>query len=94
MVGLRRWASSGVADRPGGHRAFDDDDDHDGGGDDRRGSPAGAPGGCDAAYPDVCIPVTAADLDCNDVAYRRFRVVGADRHHFDGDHDGIGCQSA
>lgn len=48
---------------------------------------------CDPSYPDVCIPPPPPDLDCADIPYRRFRVVGADPHRFDGDHDGIGCES-
>jgi micrococcal nuclease len=49
-------------------------------------------GRCDPSYPDVCIPPPPPDLDCADVPYSRFRVVGADPHHFDGDRDGIGCE--
>jgi len=37
-------------------------------------------------------PTAAAGLDCADVPYKNFRVVGADPHRFDGDHDGIGCE--
>jgi micrococcal nuclease len=48
---------------------------------------------CDPSYPTVCIPPPPPDLDCADVPYRRFPVVGADPHHFDSDHDGIGCES-
>ncbi len=48
---------------------------------------------CDPSYPDVCIPSPPPDLDCGDIPYRRFRVVGADPHRFDGDRDGIGCES-
>jgi micrococcal nuclease len=48
---------------------------------------------CDGSYPDVCIPPPPPDLDCADVSYRSFRVVGADPHRFDGDHDGIGCET-
>jgi micrococcal nuclease len=48
---------------------------------------------CDASYPDVCIPPPPPDLDCKDVPYKQFRVVGADPHRFDSDHDGIGCES-
>jgi micrococcal nuclease len=48
--------------------------------------------GCDPSYPDVCIPPPPPDLDCSDIPYRNFRVVGRDPHHFDGDHDGIGCE--
>jgi endonuclease YncB( thermonuclease family) len=49
-------------------------------------------GNCDPSYPDVCIPPPPPDLDCKDVPYTNFRVVGADPHHFDGDRDGIGCE--
>jgi micrococcal nuclease len=48
---------------------------------------------CDPSYPDVCIPSPPPDLDCGDIPYRRFRVTGSDPHRFDGDHDGIGCES-
>jgi hypothetical protein len=54
-----------------------------------------APGkrGCDPSYPDVCIPPPPPDLDCSDIPYRNFRVVGRDPHHFDGNHNGIGCET-
>lgn len=48
---------------------------------------------CDPAYPDVCIPPPPPDLDCNDIPYRRFRVLPPDPHGFDRDGDGIGCES-
>ena len=54
--------------------------------------PAGGP--CDPSYPDVCIPPAPPDLDCGDVPHRRFAVVGADPHGFDGDRDGVGCESS
>ena len=55
---------------------------------------ASVPGsGCDPAYPDVCIPPPPPDLDCGDVAFRRFKVLPADPHRFDLDFDGIGCES-
>jgi hypothetical protein len=47
---------------------------------------------CDPSYPDVCIPPPPPDLDCSDIQYRNFRVVGRDPHHFDGNHNGIGCE--
>jgi micrococcal nuclease len=47
---------------------------------------------CDPSYPDVCLPSPPPDLDCADVPYRSFRVVGRDPHGFDADHDGIGCE--
>jgi micrococcal nuclease len=50
-------------------------------------------GGCDSSYPDVCIPSPPPDLDCREIAYRRFRVLPPDPHGFDGDHDGLGCES-
>lgn len=53
----------------------------------------GPGGGCDPAYPTVCIPPPPPDLDCGDVPYRRFTVLAPDPHRFDGDHDGIGCES-
>jgi micrococcal nuclease len=48
---------------------------------------------CDPSYPDVCIPPPPPDLDCGDIQPRRFRVVGSDPHGFDGEGDGIGCES-
>lgn len=54
--------------------------------------PAGDPGACDANYAGACVPVSSTDLDCGDVGARRFEVVGADPHGFDGDHDGIACE--
>jgi len=48
---------------------------------------------CDPSYPDVCIPVYPPDLDCGEIPYSNFRVVGDDPHRFDGDKDGIGCES-
>jgi len=47
---------------------------------------------CDPSYPDVCIPPYPPDLDCGDVPYTNFRVVGDDPHGFDGDGDGVGCE--
>lgn len=56
--------------------------------------PAAAPRavGCDASYPDFCIPPPPPDLDCADITQKRFRVVGTDPHGFDGDRDGVGCE--
>ena len=55
--------------------------------------PPARAGNCDPSYPDVCIPPAPPDLDCGDITYRRFRVVGSDPHRFDADHDGVGCES-
>lgn len=51
-------------------------------------------GECDPSYPDVCIPPTwvGGDLDCGQIAARRFTVLPPDPHNFDGDFDGIGCE--
>jgi len=49
--------------------------------------------GCDPSYPTVCIPPPPPDLDCGDIPHRNFTVVGSDPHGFDGDGDGIGCES-
>ena len=48
---------------------------------------------CDPSYPDVCIPSFPPDLDCNEVSYQNFRVILPDPHNFDGDKDGVGCES-
>ena len=64
-------------------------------GDGETGSTVPAPtsgGGCDPAYPDVCIPPSPPDLDCKDIAARRFRVLAPDPHRFDTNGDGIGCE--
>jgi hypothetical protein len=57
--------------------------------------PSGAK--CAASYPDECIPPPPPDLNCADIPYRKFRVLwnvpDPDPHHFDGDRDGIGCES-
>lgn len=57
-------------------------------------APKPAPrGNCDASYPTVCIPPAPPDLDCGEVPYNNFQVVGADPHGFDGnDNDGVGCE--
>ncbi|MDA0365310.1 MAG: thermonuclease family protein [Chloroflexi bacterium] len=54
---------------------------------------------CDASYPDVCIPVGAADYDCaggsgNGPNYISgpIRVLPPDPHRLDRDHDGWGCE--
>ena len=55
--------------------------------------PPPPPGNCDPAYPDVCIPSPPPDLDCPEIPYRNFRVLPPDPHRFDGDGDGIGCET-
>lgn len=48
---------------------------------------------CDPSYPDVCIASPPPDLNCDDVPYKNIKVEGDDPHGFDGDGDGIGCES-
>lgn len=50
-------------------------------------------GQCDPSYPGVCIPPYPPDLDCGDVPFTNFEVVGSDPHGFDSDGDGVGCES-
>jgi micrococcal nuclease len=58
-------------------------------------TPTSVPSGanCDPAYPDFCIPPPPPDLDCKDIPHKNFTVLPPDPHHFDSDHDGIGCES-
>jgi len=56
-------------------------------------SPPPTKANCDPSYPTVCIPPYPPDLDCKDITYRRFKVLPPDPHGFDGDDDGIGCES-
>ena len=62
--------------------------------------PAGPPppsGSCAASYPDFCIKPPPPDLNCADIPYNNFRVrwdvPDPDPHHFDGNRDGVGCES-
>jgi micrococcal nuclease len=56
-----------------------------------------APSNCDPSYPDVCFPIGSSDIDCGEISARRFTVLWSvpnpDPHGFDGDADGIGCES-
>ena len=47
---------------------------------------------CDRAYPTVCIDPYPPDVDCGEIAYRRFQVLRPDPHGFDRDRDGVGCE--
>ena len=51
------------------------------------------PDACDPSYPEVCIPSPPPDLDCDEIDYRNFKVVGSDPHGFDSDGDGWGCEA-
>ena len=48
---------------------------------------------CDPSYPDFCIPPPPPDLDCADVDGSFFTVRPPDPHGFDGNSDGVGCES-
>ncbi len=48
---------------------------------------------CDRAYPSVCIPPPPPDLDCGEISFRNFTVLRTDPHGFDGDRDGVGCET-
>ena len=62
-------------------------------------APVAAPvaGNCAPSYPTVCIPPPPPDLDCGQISYRNFTVrwdvPSPDPHRFDGNHDGVGCES-
>jgi micrococcal nuclease len=58
-----------------------------------RVTPRPPSGNCDASYPDFCIPPPPPDLDCGDIGYTDFTVYEPDPHRFDGDNDGVGCES-
>lgn len=51
------------------------------------------PAPCDASYPTVCIPSPPPDLDCADIPHHDFVVRQPDPHNFDGNNDGVGCES-
>jgi hypothetical protein len=59
--------------------------------------PPPANGKCAASYPDECIPPPPPDLNCANIPYRNFRVLwnvpNPDPHRFDGNHNGVGCES-
>jgi hypothetical protein len=55
-------------------------------------SDVNSPEGCDSSYPDICISITSAKLSCFDIPYKNFKVLLPDRHEFDSDGDGIGCE--
>ncbi len=49
---------------------------------------------CHPSYPDDCIPPPPPNLNCGDEGVpENFQVVGSDPHGFDGDNDGIGCET-
>jgi micrococcal nuclease len=56
-------------------------------------TPTPSSGNCAPSYPTVCIPPPPPDLNCGDIPYTDFIVLPPDPHGFDGDFDGIGCES-
>jgi hypothetical protein len=48
---------------------------------------------CDPSYPDFCIPPPPPDLSCNDIPQKDFTVLPPDPHNFDGNQNGVGCES-
>jgi micrococcal nuclease len=80
--GVGLWSACGGTDTPAGTPAP------------LVGSASSSDGSaCDANYSGACIPVSSTDLDCADAGARNFQVVGADPHGFDGNHDGVACES-
>jgi hypothetical protein len=65
----------------------------DGDGDEGDGDEGDGDTSCHPSYPDECIPPPPPNLNCDDVDATNFEVVGSDPHGFDGDNDGIGCES-
>jgi endonuclease YncB( thermonuclease family) len=47
--------------------------------------------GCDPNYSGTCVPDVPHDLDCADID-GPVTVEGNDRHNFDGNNDGVGCE--
>ena len=72
-----------------GNDAPDDPGDNGGDGGDNNGGDTS----CHPSYPDECIPPPPPNLNCDDVDATNFAVSGSDPHGFDGDNDGIGCES-
>jgi micrococcal nuclease len=59
-----------------------------------RGDGGGGNGNRDkASYPGVCIAPYPPDLDCAEIGFTNFQVVQPDPHGFDGDSDGVGCET-
>lgn len=56
-------------------------------------APPAPPPACDPSYPDFCIPPAPPDLNCADIAQTNFTVLPPDPHGFDGNLDGVGCES-
>ena len=56
----------------------------------------GNTGGCEPSYPGLCVPLSPPDLDCKWIYAQgidHIVVLAPDPHRFDGNHDGVGCES-
>lgn len=49
-------------------------------------------GDCSPEYLGACVPPGPPDVDCSDLAERRFASVGSDPHGLDGNGDGVACE--
>lgn len=48
---------------------------------------------CDLNYARACVPIsTDKDLNCSDIPFSNFRVIGVDHHNLDDDNNGIACE--
>ena len=47
---------------------------------------------CDPSYPTICLHPPPPNLDCDDIEHREFKVTPPDKHYFDPDGNGIGCE--
>jgi hypothetical protein len=56
-----------------------------------RSDPLGLAGDCDPNYT-PCVPNVTRDLDCPEIGYMTVQVIGYDRHGFDRDNNGWGCE--
>ena len=56
-------------------------------------TPAPVVPACDPSYPTLCLPVDSPVLTCPAIGVVDFPVAPPDRHGFDGDLDGIGCET-
>ena len=48
---------------------------------------------CNPSYSDSCIKSPPPKLNCPDISFRNFKVIGSDPHGFDDDKDGVGCEN-
>jgi len=56
-------------------------------------TPTRDPKKCHPSYPDHCIPPPPPDLNCDDILWTNFTVLPPDPHGFDGNKNGIGCET-